>query len=164
MKSSSEPMSTGYSRDAAELPSASVEFDWDQIYADEQEKDPMEYLEAEIERRCAERVQAAVIRFLAQIVDSSNYRLKTDVAIMASGFPFYQGMSFTEMGKKHSISKQAFSKHVLRFQDELGLPPTRGQKSTQARETYRRIKRRSNNQEQCRHQKPSPRSPSEAPS
>lgn len=138
-------MSTGYSRDAADLPSSSIDFDWDSVYNDdEQEVDQIEFLkqriESEVERRCAEKVQKAMVRLLAQIVESSNYRLKIDVSIMACGFPFYEGMSFTEMGKKHNISKQAFSKHVLKFQDELGLPPTRGQKSKRARESYRKIK------------------------
>lgn len=134
-------MSTGYSKDAAELPSASVEFDWDAIYQDEEEQELENFqkrIEKEVERRSAEKVQKAMVRLLAQIVESSNYRLKIDVSIMACGFPFYEGMSFTEMGKKHNISKQAFSKHVLKFQDELGLPPTRGQKSKKAREAYRK--------------------------
>ena len=136
-------MSTGYSKDAAELPSASVEFDWDAIYDDDEEQGLealQKRIDKEVDRRSAEKVQKAMVRLLAQIVESSNYRLKIDVSIMACGFPFYEGMSFTQMGKKHNISKQAFSKHVLKFQDELGLPPTRGQKSKKARESYR-IKR-----------------------
>ena len=111
-------MSTGYSKDAAELPSASVEFDWDAIYDDDEEQGLealQKRIDKEVDRRSAEKVQKAMVRLLAQIVESSNYRLKIDVSIMAGGFPFYEGMSFTQMGKKHNISKQAFSKHVLKF-------------------------------------------------
>lgn len=80
----------------------------------------------------------ALYKFIAFIIDSSDYMREIDVAIAAIGIPIYQGSSYTALAKKHAISKQAFDKHVLRFQKNFQLPVTRAQKSPQARASYRK--------------------------
>lgn len=83
------------------------------------------------------RTSDALFKFIALIIDSTDYLLKIDVAIAAIGIPLYQGCSYTELATKHGISKQAFDKHVLKFQKDFQLPVTRAQKSPQARMSYK---------------------------
>lgn len=84
------------------------------------------------------QASVALFKFIALMIDSTDYRLKIDVAIAAIGIPLYQGCSYTELAAKHGISKQAFDKHVLKFQKDFKLPITRAQKSPQARLSYKR--------------------------
>ena len=133
-------MSTGYSQDAATMPQASVDFDYDAIHFDDEREEANmleEKLEEIISQRAEEKTKTALIKFIAILIDSEDYKLKLDVAIAALGFPFHQGISFTSMGVRHNITKQAFSKRVRKFQDEFALPPTNAQKSIKAREKYR---------------------------
>ena len=130
-------MSTGYLTDAAEMPQASVDFDWDAV-EEEGDKNPNEeLLQNLIKEKADEMTRLALIKFIAILIDSNNYALKLDIAIAALGFPFRQGKSFTSLGESHNISRQAFSKRVRRFQDDFSLPPTRAQKSVASREKYR---------------------------
>jgi hypothetical protein len=84
------------------------------------------------------RTSDALLKYIAWVIDGNNYLLRIDVSIAAIGIPLYQGISYTEMARKHGISKQAFDKQVLKFQKDFQLPITRAQKSPAARESYKR--------------------------
>lgn len=120
--------------DPADYPQASVGFDYDAIDESLGTNAPVKYTPEQSSLTPAE----ALFKFIAFIIDSSDYMREIDVAIAAIGFPIYQGSSYTALAKKHSISKQAFDKHVLRFQKNFQLPVTRAQKSPQARSSYRK--------------------------
>lgn len=134
--------------DPAEFPQASCGFDYDAVdeaIARHEKEDclrrgvaiPSEVAIAipEIMRTCD-----ALIKFIAFLMDATDYLLRLDVAIAAIGCPLHQGWSYTAMAVKHGISKQAFDKHVLKFQREFQLPITRAQKSTAARKSYQKHK------------------------
>jgi hypothetical protein len=110
--------------DPANYPQARVEFDYDAVEEERVGVEPS--------------VSAALLKFIAFLIDSNNYLLKLDIAIAAIGCPLYQGSSYTELAIKHTISKQAFDKHVLKFQKDFQLPITRSQKSLQARQSYKK--------------------------
>jgi hypothetical protein len=119
--------------DPATYPQASVGFDYEAV-------------DAAIARSSAAyqvvsdslRTADALYKFIAFLIDSTDYMLKLDVAIAAIGCPLYAGSSYTELAGRHQISKQAFDKHVLKFQKDFQLPVTRAQKSPQARTSYRK--------------------------
>lgn len=115
--------------DPADYPQASCAFDYDVLddspSTESVNSEPMQ-------------ASVALFKFIALMIDSTDYLLKIDVAIAAIGIPLYQGSSYTELASKHGISKQAFDKHVLKFQKDFQLPITRAQKSPQARLSYKR--------------------------
>jgi hypothetical protein len=83
------------------------------------------------------RAHEAMVRFIALLISCKNYRLRLEVAIASLNIQARQGETFTSRAKKFGISKQAFTKHVLKFQKDFRLPPTREQKTLRARESYR---------------------------
>jgi hypothetical protein len=89
------------------------------------------------------RSAEALIRFISILINSKNYRLRLEVAIASFNIPARQGETFTSRAKKFQISKQAFTKQVLRFQRDWKLPPTREQKTLKARESYKIAAKRS---------------------
>jgi hypothetical protein len=131
--------------DPADYPQASCGFDYDAV------DESIARHDKAVRQRAGASIPAAVVlaitepmrtsdalfKFIALVIDSTDYLLKIDVAIAAIGIPLYQGCSYTEMAAKHGISKQAFDKHVLKFQKDFQLPITRSQKSPQARLSYK---------------------------
>lgn len=126
-------MSAYHGGDPANYPQASIGFDYDEVE----------------ERMAARSRQVPIVdipvsiantlyKFIAHLIDSTDYKLRLDVAIAAIGIPIYQGSSYTELAVKHTITKQAFDKHVLKFQKDFQLPVTRSQKSPHARLSYRK--------------------------
>jgi hypothetical protein len=113
--------------DPANYPQASVGFDFDAVD---------EALAAR--ERPEPTVAEVLVQVIAFILDSDNYRLAVDVIVAASGLALIQGVSYTDLAKTHGISKQAFDKHILKYQRDFRLPVTRAQKSPQARESYRK--------------------------
>lgn len=122
--------------DPADYPQSSIGFDYDEVDR-----------RLELSYCGALRAPAAVvisttadalIRLIDFIINSDNYLLRCDVIVAGSGLALCMGMSYTEIAKKHGISKQAFDKHVLKFQKDFHLPVTRAQKSPQARVSYRK--------------------------
>lgn len=122
--------------DPADYPQSSVGFDYDAVEESlhESRYDSVDRHSPIINLSPSE----ALFKFIAFLIDSSDYLLKLDVAIAAIGIPIYQGISYTELATKHTISKQAFDKHVLRFQKDFRLPITRAQKSPAARMSYKK--------------------------
>lgn len=88
------------------------------------------------------RVRETLIKFIAILLDSHNYRLRLDVAIAAIGMNAHLGMNHTALAKRNLISKQAFNKHIIKFQSDFRLRPTRQQKSLEVREVYRQVARK----------------------
>ncbi len=129
--------------DPAGYPQASCGFDYDAVDESLARNDPVARHECRITGviEIPTRAVDVLVKFIAHIIDSHNHRLEIDVAVAATGLPIYQGCSFTDMAKKHGISKQAFDKRVIRFQKDFQLPITRAQKSTHARDNYRRTQR-----------------------
>jgi hypothetical protein len=115
--------------DPADYPQASIGFDYDSI------DDRTEPAYIESERMSPAQ---ALIRVIDFIQKSENYRLAVDVIVAGSGLALCQGWSYTELARRHDISKQAFDKHVLKFQKDFNLPVTRAQKSPQARLSYKK--------------------------
>lgn len=125
-------MSAYHGGDPANYPQASIGFDYDAVE---------ERMAARLPNRIVEipvSIGNTLYKFIAFLIDSTDYRLRLDVAIAAIGVPIYQGSSYTELAGKHTITKQAFDKHVLKFQKDFQLPVTRSQKSPQARLSYRK--------------------------
>lgn len=132
--------------DPADYPQASCGFDFDAV------DESIARHDRDVRQRAGAAIPAAIVlaitepmrtsdalfKFIALIIDSTDYLLKIDVAIAAIGIPLYQGCSYTELASKHGISKQAFDKHVLKFQKDFHLPITRAQKSPQARLSYKK--------------------------
>lgn len=111
--------------DPADYSQASVGFDYEAIDGPSQEEP--RYNTAD-----------ALVKMIDFIMHGDNYKLRCDVIVAASGLALYMGMSYTDLAKRHGITKQAFDKHVLKFQKDLQLPVTRAQKSVAARESYRK--------------------------
>jgi hypothetical protein len=122
-------MSYGYDGgDPANYPQASVGFDYDAV----------DNLDGPMHSPVIDHSTADALIRLLDFTNSDNYRLRCDVVAAGSGLALFMGMSYTEMAKRHGISKQAFDKHVLKFQKDFRLPVTRAQKSVAARESYRK--------------------------
>ena len=80
----------------------------------------------------------AIIKVLAILLASQNTRLELLALVSAFGFQrLLGGRSFAAMAIEAGITKQAFSKRVIRLQKEFHLPLGRGQKCINAREIYR---------------------------
>ncbi len=84
------------------------------------------------------RQSDGIIKLLAMLLASDHLRLELLTLCAAFGMgALLGGRSFAAMAQECGISKQAFSKRVLRMQDAFGLNPWRGQKCKAARENYR---------------------------
>ncbi len=121
-------------RDAAEANRASCDFDWDAVDARLDGERP--------ETRSREQrgddfaAQEGIIRVLSMILDSRDSRLEALTLASAFGIAFISEESFSALAAKHGITRQAYSKRVLRLQREFGLPPARTQKAKRARAIY----------------------------
>ncbi len=81
----------------------------------------------------------AIIKVLALLLASGDLRL--ELLTLCASFGLSQllgGLSFAEMAKECGVSKQAFSRRVLKLQSSFNLSPCRGQKCVAARESYRK--------------------------
>jgi hypothetical protein len=122
-----------------------VEFDYDSIDFDYDKLDDgvitemPDVLQQYIKEKVRREVQDALTRVIALIYDSSNYRLKIATIVCSFGLPLFLGKSMKDIALMHGVTKQALSKSVKLFQKNFGLPPTRGQKSLAACETYKKI-------------------------
>lgn len=133
--------------DPADYPQSSCQFDYDAVDESIALKERIIAERDEARRRPQQQQQIvavpvvtstadALVKLIAFIIDSNNYLLQVDVIIAGSGLALHQGWSYTQLADKHAISKQAFDKHVLKFQKDFQLPVTRAQKSPAARVSY----------------------------
>ncbi len=143
--------------DPADYPEASCGFDFDDIDARlgwsepgtklRREPEPQHPVaannnndrELDVDRIPIARQSDGIIKLLAMLLASNHLRLEllTLCTAFGMGALLGKGHSFKEMAQECGISKQAFSKRVLRMQDAFGLNPGRGQKCKAARESYR---------------------------
>lgn len=82
------------------------------------------------------------VRLLISIISAKNVRQTADIIAYAIGLRARQGISMTDLAAKYGITRQAFSKEVVAFCEETGLPPCRAMKSELAREMYHLTNRR----------------------
>lgn len=104
-----------------------------------------EKLDAELQAIVDERVSVevanavweAVSRFAMETSQHRNPKVTLCAFCFAAGLYVNQGMSITELAESLGVTKQALSKRIVKFTEQLGLPPSRGMKSEKARESYR---------------------------
>jgi hypothetical protein len=77
-----------------------------------------------------------VVGLLTRIIEAKNAKLEAMSLAHASGLPQFQAISLTETAKNCGVSKQAFSKRVLKLRQTRHLPNLPGRKSDKARATY----------------------------
>ena len=51
-----------------------------------------------------------------------------------------EGLSETELARRHGVTRAAFSKLVVQWSQTFGLPPSRGMRSKRARRAYRKAR------------------------
>lgn len=78
--------------------------------------------------------------FCARIRAHPNPLLAFDAACFASGLMDVEGLSETDLARRHRVTKAAFSKLVIQWAETFGLPPSRGMRSRRARASYRRAR------------------------
>lgn len=81
----------------------------------------------------------AVIKLLSLLLAAND--VKAELLVICSAFgmgALLGGQSFTELAVSSGITKQAFSKRVIRMQKIFNLPVCRSQKCVAARESYRK--------------------------
>jgi len=83
-----------------------------------------------------------LLKILLRIADSSNPKLDIEDLIAASGLPLRQGISHTEIAKKHGITRACFSARVKAMLKTLNLITPRACKAPDTKETYKLSNRR----------------------
>lgn len=78
--------------------------------------------------------------FCARIRAHPNPLLAFDAACFASGLMDVEGLSESELAKRHRVTRAAFSKLVVQWVETFGLPPSRGMRSKKARRAYRKAR------------------------
>ena len=78
--------------------------------------------------------------FCARIRAHPNPLLAFDAACFASGLMDIEGLSETQLAKRHRVTRAAFSKLVVQWAETFGLPPSSGMRSKKARRAYRRAR------------------------
>lgn len=78
--------------------------------------------------------------FCARIRAHPNPLLAFDAACFASGLMDIEGLSESELAKRHRVTRAAFSKLVVQWVETFGLPPSRGMRSKKARRAYRKAR------------------------
>lgn len=110
----------------------------DEILADKLPAELQEILDRELDERVAVIVWESITRFALAIMQHKNPRLTVTAFAFAAGLYVLEGKSVTELALELGVTKQALSKRIVLITQELGLPPSRGMKSVEARESYRR--------------------------
>ena len=83
-------------------------------------------------------VADALASFCARIRSHPNPMLAFDAACFASGLMDIEGLSETDLAKRHGVTRAGFSRIVVQWSETFGLPPSRGMRSMKARQVYRR--------------------------
>lgn len=99
---------------------------------------PIENRESKIEN--AASAADALAAFCARIRAHPNPLLAFDAACFASGLMDVEGLSQSELAKRHGVTRAAFSKLAIQWAETFGLPPSRGMRSKNARTAYRQAR------------------------
>lgn len=78
--------------------------------------------------------------FCARIRAHPNQLLAFDAACFASGLMDVEGLSETDLAKRHGVSRAAFSKIAVTWCKTFDLPPSRGMRSRKARAVARKAR------------------------
>lgn len=110
----------------------------DEILADKLSPELQAILDRRLSAEQATITWEAVTRFAIAVMAHKNPKLTVTAFAFAAGLYVLEGKSVTELAKELGVTKQALSKRAVLITQELGLPPSRGMKSEQARESYRK--------------------------
>jgi DNA-binding phage protein len=91
--------------------------------------------ETEPDRKLAHE---AIRRFANSIMNHDNPKMLCCAYLWATGSYLDQDKSMTQMAEDFGVTRQALSKMVTQISEQLGVSPSRGMKSEDARKTYRR--------------------------
>ncbi len=116
-----------------------IDFDYDRLDSEEIIENMPPVLQEYLKEKIRREVQDALTQVIAIIYDSNNYKLKLATIVCSFGLPLFLGKSMKEIAEIHGVTRQALSKAVKQFQKNFNLPPTRGQKSLAACETYKQV-------------------------
>lgn len=116
-----------------------IDFDYDRLDGEEVIENMPPVLQEYLKEKIRREVQDALTQVIAIIYDSNNYKLKLATIVCSFGLPLFLGKSMKEIAEIHGVTRQALSKAVKQFQKNFNLPPTRGQKSLAACETYKQV-------------------------
>jgi hypothetical protein len=78
-----------------------------------------------------------VTRVLAEMIDADNPRLQAKCLAFVLGLNLTGGKSETQIAGEEGVGKAAVSKRCILIREAFGLPPARGMKDDDARESYR---------------------------
>lgn len=78
--------------------------------------------------------------FCARIRAHPNPLLAFDAACYASGLMDIEGLSESDLARRHGVTRAAFSKLAVQWAETFGLPPSRGMRSKRARASYSRAR------------------------
>lgn len=79
------------------------------------------------------RISQVILR---EIVFSKDPQLQAEVMAVGAGIILEDDVTITRLAAKHGITKQAFSKRVVSFCEEMGLPPSQYMRAEKDRATY----------------------------
>jgi hypothetical protein len=102
---------------------------------------PMDDIEPIQERESSSPMRVVDV-MLGNILESKNPRLTAECYAMLCGFYEREGISETMIARRHGISKQAVSRHLLRLRGAHKLPPRPFMKSDVARKKYSELNHR----------------------
>jgi hypothetical protein len=77
-------------------------------------------------------------KILERIDGSNNPGLEAECVDFVFGMGLNDGISQTEIGKRHGVGRACASARCIKLREHFGLPPARGMKSDAARDAYSR--------------------------
>jgi hypothetical protein len=83
-----------------------------------------------------EKLWDVLRRVMGELLSAPNRSLTLECMAAVSGLS-YTGDSFTDIAKRHRVSRAAVSKRCIELTERLGLPPSRAMRSLTARKAYR---------------------------
>lgn len=125
------------------VPAFIEEFDWTRLDSLEDEirqglkdgKSVVGMVRELVEIESSDRVTRSVAAVIALIAESKKPKLMIDRIAYITNMPINQGVSISELARKHKQTKQAFSQAAIRLAVSLGLKPSRQMRSIKARKS-----------------------------
>lgn len=97
-----------------------------------------EFVQEEVKQNINEAVWEGISRFAVEVMNAPDPKLTVKSFAFAAGLYVLEGKSQTDIAKECGVTRAAVSRRVVHITEALGLPPSRGMKSEQSREVYRR--------------------------
>jgi hypothetical protein len=86
-----------------------------------------------------EAIHDILRRLIGELADQNNCRLSLDCLAVVTGMS-YQGLSMTEIARRHRVTRAAVSKRCVELTQALRLKPSRAMRSLIARASYRKAR------------------------